>query len=110
VNDSNRRLKVDVIDSYYGNRFQLFKDGVLIPYSEETAKVIDFKEKDPQSVDVASERFVDPGTTSGLQGINLKSWFGALPPGSYRLIDRYRFEIEGHWTTDSAELLFQVKP
>ena len=108
VNDSNRRIKVDVIDSYYGNRLQLFKDGTLVPYREETAKLIHSKEKNPRLVEVASDLFLDPNTTSGLQGLNLKDWYGQLQPGSYRLIDRRRFEIDGPWTADSAELSFEV--
>lgn len=112
VNDSNLRLKVNVIDSYYGNRLQLFKDGILVPYREETARLIDTKDKNPRTVDFASASglFVDSKTTSGLQEINLKDWYGPLQPGSYRLIDRRRFEIDGPWTADSAELSFEVTP
>lgn len=110
VNDSNRRIKVDVIDHYYGNRLQLFKDGILVPYSEETAKLIQTKEKNPALVEVGSGLFLDPNTTSGLQGLNLNDWYGPLQPGSYRLIDRRRLEIDGPWTADSDALLFEVLP
>ena len=108
VNDSNRRIKVDVIDSYYGNRLQLFKDGTLVPYREETAKLIHSKVKNPRLVELASDLFLDPNAISGLQGLNLKDWYGPLQPGSYRLIDRRRFEIDWPWTADSAELSFEV--
>lgn len=112
VNDSNRRLKVNVIDSYYGNRLQLFKDGKLVPYREETARLIESKDKNPRLVDFASFSglFVDSKTSSALQEINLKDWYGPLQSGSYRLIDRRRFEIDGPWTADSAELSFEVVP
>jgi hypothetical protein len=51
VNNSDERVKVDVIDNYYGNRFQLFKDGVLIPYREETKKLIQSKDENPPLVE-----------------------------------------------------------
>lgn len=112
VNDSNLRLKVNVIDSYYGNRLQLFKDGKLVPYREETARLIESKDKNRRMVDFASFSgwFVDAKTTSALQEINLKDWYAPLQPGSYRLTDRRRLEIDGPWTADSAELLFEIIP
>ncbi len=110
VNNSDQRINVDVIDLYYGNRLQLFKDGVLVPYREETAKLIQSKDESPRLVDVSSNLFLDPHTASGLQNLNLKDWYGPLTPGVYRLIDRRRFEINGPWTADSAELLFEVVP
>jgi hypothetical protein len=110
VNNSDQRINVDVIDLYYGNRLQLFKDGVLVPYREETAKLIQSKDESPRLVDVSSNLFLDPHTASGLQNLNLKDWYGPLTPGVYRLIDRRRFEINGPWTADSAELVFEVVP
>jgi hypothetical protein len=107
-NNSDQRIKVEVIDLYYGNRLQLFKDGVLVPYREETAKLIQSKDESPRLVDVSSNLFLDPHTSSGLQNLNLKDWYGPLAPGLYRLINRRRFEIDGPWTADSAELWFEV--
>jgi hypothetical protein len=40
----------------------------------------------------------------------LKDWYGPLGPGSYRLIDCRRLEIDGPWTANSAELLFVIPP
>ena len=48
VNNSDQRIRVEVIDLYYGNRFQLFKDGVLVPYREETAKLVQSKDDSPR--------------------------------------------------------------
>jgi len=110
VNNSDQRMKVEVIDLYYGNRPQLFKDGVLVPHREETARLIQSKDESPRLVDVTSNLFLDPHTASGLQNLNLKDWYGPLTPGVYRLIDRRRFEINGPWTADSAELVFEVVP
>jgi hypothetical protein len=108
VNDSDQRIKVEVIDLYYGNHLKLFKDGVLVPYREDTAKLIRSKDESPRLVDVSYDLFLDPHTTSGLQNLNLKDWYGPLAPGLYRLVDRRRFEIGGPWTPNSPELLFQV--
>jgi hypothetical protein len=108
VNNSDQRIKIEVIDLYYGNRLQLFKDGVLVPYRDETAKLIHSKHESPRLVDLSYDLFLDPHTTSGLQNLNLKDWYGPLAPGLYRLVDRRRFEIEGPWTADSAELVFEV--
>ena len=86
------------------------KDGKVVPYNDETAKLVDAKEKDPRLVEVVSTLFLDPKTTSRLDGFSLKQWYGPLAPGVYRLTDRRRFEIEGPWTKDSAELIFEVVP
>ncbi|HBB95276.1 MAG TPA: hypothetical protein DC054_07775 [Blastocatellia bacterium] len=110
VNESDQSIKVNVIDSYYGNRFQLFKDGKLLSYLEETAKLIELKDAKPSSVDVASDFFIKPNSTSQLEGVNLKKWYGPLTPGVYRLIDRRRFEIDGPWTKNSAELVIEIVP
>ena len=110
VNNSDQPVKVSVVDRYYGNRPQLFKDGVLIPYREETAKLISSKDENPRLVDVANDFFLDSGTRSGLLYVKLKEWYDPLSPGSYRLVNRQRFEIDGPWTADSAELLFEVVP
>ncbi len=110
VNDSGQRLKVNVVDLCYGNRLQLFKDGVLIPYREDTTNLIHSKDENPQRVDTTSDLFVDQHTTSGLQELRLSDWYGPLAPGLYRLINRRRFEIEGPWTADSAPMEFEIVP
>lgn len=110
INDSNERITITVIDGYYGHRPQLFKDGKLIPYSAEATKQIELKEKDPRLIQVVSTLFVDAKTNSRLDGFSLNEWYGPLAPGVYRLTDRRRFEIEGPWTKDSPELVFEVVP
>jgi hypothetical protein len=107
-NNSAQRIKVEVIDLYYGNRPQLFKDGMLVPYREETARLIQSKDESSSRVEVSSNLFLDPHTSSGLQNLALKDWYGPLTPGAYRLINRRRLEIDGPWTADSVELLFEV--
>jgi hypothetical protein len=107
VNDSDQGVRMSVIDSYYGHRLQLFKDGKLVPYRDDVAKLIEAKESTPRLVEVVSEFLIDPKITR-LEGLRLKDWYGPLAPGSYRLMDRRRFEIGGPWTADSAELWFEV--
>lgn len=108
VNDSDQRVRVSVIDELYGNRLQLFKDGKLVPYRDDTAKLIQSKDETPGLVERAPDFFLEPKTSLGLQQIYLKDWYGTLAPGSYRLIDRRRLEIDGPWTANSAELLFVI--
>lgn len=110
VNNSNRKLFIPVTDLYYGNRPQLFKEGVLLPYLDEMVKLLSSKEENSRSVDVILDLSLPPHTRTGLQGLNLTKWYGPLGPGNYRLINRRRFEIDGPWTADSAELLFEVLP
>lgn len=38
VNDSRQEITAPVVDSYYGNRPQLFKNGVVLPYQAEIQK------------------------------------------------------------------------
>jgi hypothetical protein len=107
-NHSHQSLKVNVIDRYYGNRPQLFKDGVLIPYRQETESLIKSKEENPRLVELANDFLIDPGPRSSWTYIKLSEWYGPLKPGTYRLINRGRFEIDGPWTAESAPLLFEI--
>lgn len=109
-NTTGQPLKVNVVDLYYGNRPQLFKDDVLIPYRQETERLIRSKDENPRFVELGHDLYVDPGTRAALQGLTLKQWYGTLKPGRYRLINRRRFDIDGPWTADSAPLLFEVLP
>ncbi|HEY2972352.1 MAG TPA: hypothetical protein VGJ48_07560 [Pyrinomonadaceae bacterium] len=108
INNSNREVPAPAIDIYYGNRPQLFKDGVLLAYLDEIVKLLSFKEENARSVDVSLDLSLLPHTRTGLQGLDLTKWYGQLDPGHYRLINRHRFEIDGPWTADSAELLFEI--
>ena len=110
VNDSDQRVPVSIVDKYYGHRPQLTKDGKVIPYSDEVAKLIESKEKDTRLVEVVKVFFLDPKTKSRLDGFSLKQWYGSLAPGIYHLTYRRRFEIGGPWTKDSDELVIEILP
>ncbi len=45
-----------------------------------------------------------------LTELNLQDWYGPLEPGLYRLVNKYRVDVESPWTNDSRELLFEVVP
>jgi hypothetical protein len=108
VNNSDQPLKVSVVEAFYGNHPQLFKDGVLIPYRPEAEALLKSKEENPSQIQIANDFFLDPGTRQVLHGISLKDWYGQLSPGIYRLTDRRRFEIDGPWTEDSEPIFFTV--
>src|SRR6185312_12991813 len=105
VNNSDQRIKVEVADSLYGDRPQLFRQGQLVPYASEAEKAYQMKEEHASAVWQASNFFLEPNAATSLGEFSLNTWYGQLPPGSYRLVNRRRFEIEGPWTSDSNELL-----
>ena len=107
-NRSQQRLKWNVIDPYYVNRLQLFKDGVLIPYREEITETMRLLDANLKRLHVTPNFFVDPDTTYGFQNITLYDWYGPLLPGTYQVIIRHRFEIGGPWTRDSDPMVFEV--
>ena len=106
-NKSDREVNSAVIDSYYGNRPRLFKDGRLLPYTEEITKLLGLKDENPQEVEVILDRALSPDAI-GVSNLDLKKWYGNLKPGSYKLVNRHRFEIDGPWTAESAEMLFEI--
>jgi hypothetical protein len=110
VNNSDQRIKVEVADSHYGDRPQLFRQGQLVPFSSEGEKAWRMKEEHASAIGRASNFFLEPNTTTPLGELNLNTWYGPLPAGSYRLVNRRRFEIDGPWTAASTELWFDVVP
>ena len=110
VNGSRQEIPAPVVDSYYGDRPQVFKDGVMVPYRDEIKRLLKAKEADFRAVDVSLERVVAPDSREALSTLNLTKWYGRLGPGHYRLVTKHRFELDGPWTPDSAELLFELLP
>lgn len=109
-NKSDQPLKINVIDREYGNRPQLLKNGVLVPYLEHAVALIKSKEENPRLVEIVNDFFLDPQVGTWVQGLDLKKWYGPLSPGFYRLVVQHRFEIDGPWTNESPPLLFEVIP
>ena len=107
-NNSDQPVKVRVVDPYYQNRPRLFKNGVLVPYRPNIAELTKKKDADPQFVRFGRFLSVSAYSSIDLPEVDLNDWYGTLEPGSYRLLNRYRLDINGPWTADSAPLLFQV--
>ena len=110
VNGSRQEIPAPVVDSYYGNRPQVFKDGVMLPYQDEIKRLLKAKENDSRAVDVSVERVLTPDSREALTTLNLTKWYGRLSAGHYRLVNQHRFELDGPRTADSAELLFEILP
>src|ERR1043166_634831 len=107
INSSKRQLYVPVFDNYYASRPHLYRDGVELPYTEETTKLLRFKEENPSSVDSNPDRVLGAGERT-IAGLELKKWYGKLTPGVYKLVSQQRLEIDGPWTSDSSELWFEI--
>jgi hypothetical protein len=107
-NKSDQPLKINVIDREYGNQPHLFKNGVLIPYREDLAAIIKSKEENPRLVAIVNDFYLDPKVGTWPDGLDLTKWYGKLSPGSYRLVIRHRFEIDGPWSDESKPLLFEI--
>lgn len=97
-----------MFDTYYQNRPQLYKNGELIPYRRETAKLVESKDRDPVTIISIRGFMLEPATTEELDALKLTDWYGPLLPGSYKLINRHRFAISGSWSAESEELIFEV--
>jgi len=107
-NDSDQNIRIRIVDRYYQNRPQLFRDGKLVPYRAGLAESLQKQEEYPEFVSVKPGVSVGPYSSSDLRDLRLDNWYGDLEPGSYRLTNRYRLEIKGSWTPDSEPLFFEV--
>lgn len=107
TNNSNSQIWVLTFDTYYQNRPQLYRDGKLVPYRKDTAKLVESKDRDPVPVSIHGG-ILNPGATEEIAALRLIDWYELLQPGSYKLINRHRFAIRGAWTIDSEALLFDV--
>ena len=107
-NESDQRILVRAVNPYYQNRPRLYKEGNLIPYRSQIAKIVSSKDSDPEFVSSVDFIFVEPYSSANLRQLNLGDWYGPLDPGSYRLINRYRFNVGGPWSGDSKPVSFRV--
>lgn len=107
-NDSDQRIMVRVADIYYQNRPRLYKNDQLVPYRSQITKLVRSKDTSPEFAGRIDFIFVEPYSSADFEELDLNDWYGPLEPGSYRLINRYRFKIYGPWSADSAPVLFRV--
>ena len=107
TNNSNSQIRVLMFDTYYQNRPQLYKDGKLIPYRRDTAKLVESKDRDPVTISIRGF-ILEPAATAELDVLKLTDWYKSLLPGSYKLINRHRFAIGGAWSIDSEAMLFEL--
>jgi len=107
-NNSDQQIVVRTVDPYYQNRPRLFKNGELQPYRREIAELIRLKDAAPEFFSLTQAVVLNPYSSADLDELDLKEWYGVLESGSYRLVNRYRPQLDGSWTAESAALLFQV--
>jgi hypothetical protein len=109
-NDTDQRIKAIVVDPYYQNRPRLYKDGKLLSYRNAVTRLVASKDNDPEFVRTGSVVFIERYSSTDIEDLKLSDWYGPLEPGSYRLTNRYRLDIDAPWTAESAELRFEVLP
>lgn len=107
-NDSDQRMMIRSINPYYQNRPRLFKGAKLIPYRAEISRIVRSKDVEPEFINPGRFIPVEPYSSADLKQINLADWYGPLEAGSYRLTNRYRFEIGGPWSAESKPVSFKV--
>src|SRR6266508_6909242 len=100
-NNSKGIIKAYVVDTYYQNRPKLYRGDKVLPYREGVAQLTRSKDADPEFVRVGSIVFLQPTTTTVLEELNLQDWYDPLEPGLYRLVNRYRLDVDSPWTDDS---------
>ena len=108
INNSSSQIRDLVLDTYYQNRPTLYKNGELVPYRKETARLVGVKDSDPVFVSIRGGALLEPATITEIEELSLASWYEPLTPGIYKLTNRHRFQINGPWTVDSDPLLFKV--
>ena len=107
-NETDQRVKAVLVDTYYQNRPRLYKDGKLLPYRGTVTKLIASKDNDPEFVRIGSVVFIEPYSSVDAEDLKLSDWYGPLEPGSYRLTNRHRLDVDSPWSLESAELRFEV--
>ena len=109
-NDSDQLIEIRLADRFYQNRPQLFRNGKLVPYISGLSEALQKREHDPQFINLHHMVSVLPYSSEKLTEVELSDWYDDLAPGTYQLINRYRLDVRGPWTPDSAPLSFEVVP
>ncbi|MGZ8845518.1 MAG: hypothetical protein ACXW3C_03550 [Pyrinomonadaceae bacterium] len=111
-NESAEPITIRVINEYAQSRPQLLRNGKVVPYRSQIAKLITIRDAEPDIVRVGRVDFIviQPYSAAVIKMLNLGDWYSHLDPGSYRLTNRYRFEIGGQWSAESKPVVFEVAP
>lgn len=105
TNISSESVTFTISNSYFPYNLQLFRDGQLVPYREDVAKITDNPPTSISSILVKLE----PGKKEMVDLIALDRWYKPLEPGHYLLDIKRRFALDGGWT-DTATTTFEIKP
>ncbi|HEX8846957.1 MAG TPA: hypothetical protein VF791_20105 [Pyrinomonadaceae bacterium] len=105
TNMSSEAITITINNSYDLHHLQLFRDGQLVPYRKEVAKVIDNPPPFVSSIAVNLES----GETEIVGIIYLDTWHKPLESGHYQLDIKHRFLSDGGWT-NTASTTFEVEP
>lgn len=110
TNSSAEKLHVLVLDRYYQSRPRLTRNDEVVPYRSSISKLLINKEKNINFYQLQFSRLLEPGKPTPVEILDLRDWYEPLAPGSYQLRTRYRFDVQGEWTPDSAPMKFEVAP
>lgn len=108
TNNSLETLNAPVLDTYYQNRPELWRNGDRVPYREEVEKLISSKDANPEFVRIDNVPLL-PNQSTKLEVLDLTDWYERLEPGSYRLMNKHRFGEGGKWI-ESSIIWFEVEP
>ena len=112
-NESSEQITIADTNAYSQNRLELFRNGKLVPYKPQIAKILE-KTKDAEAdmIGIGRQDFIRlrPYSSATIKILNLSDWYGSLDPGSYRLTNRFRNKIGGPWSEDSKAVVFEVTP
>lgn len=105
TNISSEPINITVNNSYYPYNLQLYRNGELVPYREDVAKIADKPSASVSSIRVT----LAPGKIEETEVIYLSKWYKPLEPGHYQLDIKRRFVLDGGWT-DVVSTTFEVEP
>lgn len=106
TNTSMMPVLVQLIDPFFQNRPELYRDGQTVEYRKGLPEVLESKEKEPSTRHRGTIR-LEPGESTEMEYIDLNDWYEQLQPGHYQLSVRYRFGYWKKWV-ETNPLTFEV--
>jgi len=106
TNTSLQKVTLFIIDTYFQDRPELFRDGQIVPYKKGVDDLLRAKDKQPFTRLVESVN-VDPNDSKVIGYLYLNIWYGRLQPGHYQLSLKHRFELGQDWI-ESSSITFEV--